>query len=536
MALSSLSIFITRFIMNNILSGLTAAIVALPLAIAFGISSGLGASAGLYGAIFVGFFASLFGGTKTQISGPTGPMTVVVASIAVAFSGNLALVFTTFLLAGALQILFGFLKIGKFVRYIPYPVISGFMNGIGMIIILLQINVAFGLEAQSSIIDALLSIPHALANMNLQAFLLTIATLVLVYLLPKSITKRLPSPLIALVVLSLISVGLNLNVSYVSDIPSGLPVFIDFAFGTHEISLIFISALTLAILGAIDSLLTSLVADSITKDKHDSNKELIGQGIGNIVASFFGGLPGAGATMRTVVNIKSGATSNVSGMAHSIFLLLILLLFAPLASNIPMPVLAGILIKVGFDIFDYKLLKQLKIIPKYDISVMLIVFFLTVFVDLIVAVGVGVVLSSFLIIYRLIKESDVQISKEVDETKDDRIFRDGLVRIVNIKGPFFFGSTAFILDEVDKIYDVKNVVLDCNLVSFMDLSAIYALSESIEKLKSSGSDVFIVAATPRREKLLKLGIGDIISEKNIVDTQFSALRAIKSTANKEVSQ
>ncbi len=513
--------------MNNILSGLTAAIVALPLAIAFGISSGLGASAGLYGAIFVGFFASLFGGTKTQISGPTGPMTVVVASIVLSLGENLALVFTTFLLAGALQVFFGILKIGKFVRYIPYPVISGFMNGIGMIIILLQINVSFGMESQSSIAEALVNIPNAIHNVNFEAIFLTLATLGLIYLLPKSITKKLPSPLIALILLSLVSVLLNLNVSYVSDIPSGLPVLVDFAFNIHDVSLIFISALTLAVLGTIDSLLTSLVADSITKDKHDSNKELIGQGIGNMAASFVGGLPGAGATMRTVVNIKSGATSNISGMAHAIFLLLILLLFAPLASNIPMPVLAGILIKVGFDIFDYRMLKQLKIVPKYDISVMLIVFFLTVFVDLIIAVGVGVVLSSFLIIYRLIKESEVQISNEVDATKDDRIFRDGLVRIVNIKGPFFFGSTSFILDEVDKIYDVKNVVLDCTLVSFMDLSAIYALSETIEKLKSSGSEVYIVADKVRKEKLLKLGIGNVLSEENLVDSQFSALRKIK---------
>jgi len=513
--------------MNNILSGLTAAIVALPLAIAFGISSGLGASAGLYGAIFVGFFASLFGGTKTQISGPTGPMTVVVASIVLSLSGNLALVFTTFLLAGVFQILFGLLKIGKFVRYIPYPVISGFMNGIGMIIILLQINVAFGLPSQSSIAEAIMNIPLAIESVNYQSIILTLATLALIFLLPKAITKKLPAPLIALVLLSIVSVILDLSVTYVSDIPSGFPMFVDFAFDVRDISLIFISALTLAVLGSIDSLLTSLVADSITKDKHDSNKELIGQGIGNMVASFFGGLPGAGATMRTVVNIKSGGTSKLSGMAHAVFLLLILVLFAPLASNIPMPVLAGILIKVGLDIFDYKMLKQLKIVPRYDVSVMLIVFFLTVFVDLIIAVGVGIVLSSFLIIYRLIKESEVEISKDVEARKDDRILSDGLIRIVNIKGPFFFGSTSFILDEVDKIYDVKNVVLDCSLVSFMDLSAIYALSESIEKLKSGGSEIFIVADQQRKQKLLKLGLGKIINEEDIVESQFRALRKIR---------
>jgi SulP family sulfate permease len=515
--------------MNNLFGGLTAAIVALPLAIAFGISSGLGASAGIYGAIFLGFFASLFGGTKTQISGPTGPMTVISASIVAVFGANLPLIFTTFLLAGLFQIIFGFLKIGKFVRFIPYPVISGFMNGIGLIIILLQINIALGLEANSSVSDALLSLPHSLANFSAQALLLTSATLLLLYTLPKSITNKVPSPLIALVLFSLAAKMLNLDVAYVSDIPTGIPSFVEFGFDMSHASFVLISALTLAVLGTIDSLLTSLVADSLTKDKHDSNKELIGQGIGNMAASLFGGLPGAGATMRTVSNIKSGATSSSSGMIHSLFLLLILLVLAPLASNIAMPVLAGILIKVGFDIFDYKMLKQLKIIPKYDVWVMIVVFVLTVFVDLIVAVGIGVVLSAFLIIHRLVKESDVNIvGQEVDENKDDRIFKDGQVRIVNIKGPFFFGSTSFILDKVDKIYEVENVVLDCSLVSFMDLSAVYALSETIEKLKSSGIEVYLVADEERKDKLLKLGIAQSINPENILESQIGAMRAIKS--------
>ncbi|MFT7879784.1 MAG: SulP family inorganic anion transporter [Sulfurimonas sp.] len=514
--------------MNNILSGLTASIIALPLAIAFGISSGLGASAGIYGAIFLGFFASLFGGTKTQISGPTGPMTVISASVVAAFSANIALVFTTFLLAGVFQVLLGLFRVGKFVRFIPYPVISGFMNGIGMIIILLQINVALGSEAQSSIIKAITDIPHAIAAINPQALLLTFATLAIIYLVPKKITSKLPSPLIALVLLSVVAYLFHLDVSYVSDIPTGLPTIVAFDFDPSAISFIMISAFTLAILGTIDSLLTSLVADSLTKEKHDSNKELIGQGIGNALASLFGGLPGAGATMRTVTNIKSGATSKISGMFHSVFLLLILLVFAPLASNIPMPVLAGILIKVGLDIFDYKMLNQMKILPKYDVSVMMIVFVLTVFVDLIVAVGVGVVLSSFLIIHRLIQESQVDISGgETEANKEDRMVKDGIVRIVNIKGPFFFGSTSYILEKVDKMYDVKNVVLDCSSVSFMDLSAIYALSESIEKLKSSGIEVYIVADEKRREKLIKLGIGEVIDTQEIVESQLRALRRIK---------
>ncbi len=520
--------------MNNIFGGLTAAIIALPLAIAFGISSGLGASAGIYGAIFLGFFASLVGGTKTQISGPTGPMTVVSATVIAAFSHNLSIVFTVFLLAGIFQIVFGLLKIGKFVRFIPYPVISGFMNGIGMIIIILQISVAFGLETKSSVIDALSYIPHAISHINMEAFVLTVATLAILYLVPKKITAKIPSALIALVVLSIVATLFNLNVDFVSDIPTGLPSFVSFDFDIASLSFIVVSALTLAILGTIDSLLTSLVADSLTKEKHDSNKELIGQGVGNMISSFFGGLPGAGATMRTVVNIKSGANHRISGMIHAITLFLILLIFAPLASKIPMPVLAGILIKVGFDIFDYKMLKQLKIAPKYDIAIMMVVFLLTVFMDLIVAVGVGIVLSSFLIIYRITKESEVDIlGEDVDEHQDDRIYKDGVVRIVNIKGPLFFGSSSFVLDKVDKIYDVQNVVIDCSSISFMDLSAVYALSETIEKLKDSGSKVYIVADEKRKENLLKLGIGKIIDESKIVGSQLKALRTIKTLEQSE---
>ena len=513
--------------MNNIFGGITAAIIALPLAIAFGISSGLGASAGIFGAIFLGFFASLFGGTRTQISGPTGPMTVISATLVSSFSENLALVFTTFLLAGAFQVLFGLFKIGKFVRFIPYPVISGFMNGIGMIIIILQINVAFGLDVKSSVIDAVTNIPYAIVNLNISALLLTAATLLILYLVPKDITRKLPSPLIALILLSFVASYLNLNVDFVKDIPTGLPTFVSFDFDVHSLSLILMSSLTLAVLGTIDSLLTSLVADSLTKEKHNSNKELVGQGIGNMVSSLFGGLPGAGATMRTVVNIKSGATHKISGMIHAITLLLILLIFAPLASMIPMPVLAGILIKVGFDIFDYKMLKHIKTAPKYDIAVMVIVFLLTVFVDLIIAVGMGVILSSFLIIYRITQESGVNIfGEDVEDNKDDRIFKDGLLRIVNIKGPLFFGSSSFVLDKVDEIYNIKNVVIDCNSVSFMDLSAVYALSESVEKLKDRGSKVYIVADEKRKEKLLKLGMGDIIEHSLIIPSQIQAMRKI----------
>lgn len=513
--------------MGNIYGGIVAAIIALPLAIAFGIASGLGAEAGIYGAVVLGFFAALFGGTKTQISGPTGPMTVVSATVITAFSENISVVFGVFLLAGLFQILFGLLKFGKFVKFIPYPVISGFMNGIGTIIIILQISVIFGSEIKNSIVNTFISLPNILTNIDITSVVLSVGTLVILFLTPKAVAKKVPPTLIALVILSFIAQFMSLDVAYVSNIPTGLPEFVMPSFDLSLLSFMLTSAITLAILGTIDSLLTSLVADSITKTKHDSNKELIGQGIGNSLAAFMGGIPGAGATMRTVVNIKSGASSNISGMIHAVVLLLILLVFAPYASMIPMPVLAGILVKVGLDILDYKMLKQLKIAPKQDVSIMIIVFILTVFVDLIVAVGAGVVLSSFLIINRLLNQSsvDTNIYEDIDDEHDDRITNEG-IRIINIRGPFFFGSISRIIDSVDEVYDVKNIVIDCSRTSFMDLSAVYALSEVIVKIKDTGCDVFIVADGEIRSKLLRLGILEFISRQDIQTTQEKAIQRI----------
>jgi SulP family sulfate permease len=512
---------------GNLYGGLVAAIIALPLAIAFGMASGLGAAAGLYGAVFLGFFAAAFGGTRTQISGPTGPMTVVVASLVPVFAENPALIFGTFLLAGAMQVAFGLLKIGSAVRFIPYPVISGFMNGIGIIIIILQINTAFGVAGSGSVLETLIDLPATIATLSVNALLLTFAALAIVLLTPNRISRVVPSPLIALVGLSLVAYFMQLDVTYVSDIPMGLPELVVPDISLTQISFMLTSALTLAILGSIDSLLTSLVADSITREKHDSNRELVGQGVGNAIASLFGGLPGAGATMRTVINIKSGATGRMSGMVHAVVLLLILLILAPLAEHIPMPVLAGILIKVGLDILDTRMLKQVNKAPYPDLAVMLAVFGLTVFVDLIVAVGVGIVLASFMIIRRLTQEAKVDIfGPEVSGASVDRITDEG-IRIVNITGAFFFGSTTQIVENVEKIYSVRSAIIDCSRVPFMDLSAVYALSDTLDRLRHAGTTAYIVTDQRRKGRLLELGLGDFIEPDHILPTQESALQAAR---------
>ena len=327
-------------IKGNIFGGVTAAVIALPLALAFGVASGAGAVAGVYGAIVLGFFASLFGGTPTQISGPTGPMTVVVASAVVIFSGDMNAVMAVILLTGFFQIIFGITKVGKYVKYIPYPVISGFMSGIGLIIIILQVNPFFGLAGYGSVLESLYNLPNTFSNMNKEALFISFSTLCIMILTPKKISSIIPAALISLVVMTAITIFFKFDIATIGTIPTSLPEFKMPSFEVSQLKQIITLAITLALLGSIDTLLTSLVADSITKTKHNSNKELMAQGLGNILVSFIGGIAGAGATMRTVINIKSGGTTKLSGIIHSISLLSIVLFMAPIATEIPLAVLA----------------------------------------------------------------------------------------------------------------------------------------------------------------------------------------------------
>ena len=394
-----------RNLKGDLTGGMTAGIVALPLALAFGVQSGLGAIAGLYGAMMVGFFAAFLGGTATQVSGPTGPMTVVSASViasAIELTGSLergmGIVIGSFMLAGGFQILFGLLKFGKYIKYIPYPVLSGFMSGIGVIIVIYQVFPLIGISSPSSTVEILNIFGIVGPQLNWQALGLGIVTIAIIYMFPM-ISKAVPSTLVALFISSLAAHLLDLNVPVIGDIPAGLPSLLIgeiFNMETSYIWLIFQFATTLAALGMIDSLLTSVIAYNITKTKHDSNRELIGQGIGNILASFIGGLPGAGATMRTIVNIKSGGKTRLSGMFHGLILLLILVGASDYAAFIPLTVLSGILITVGIGIVDRKGMLHLFHVPRSDAVVLLIVLFFTVYGNLIQAVGVGMILACVL--------------------------------------------------------------------------------------------------------------------------------------------
>ncbi len=530
----------TDNIKGDVFGGITAGIVALPLALAFGIqafggiddpsASSMGALAGLVGAAFLGFFASLFGGTHSQISGPTGPMTVITASLlsgvwasqhsmsAVLISMSLAGIF-----CGIFQILFGILKIGKYVRYIPYPVLSGFMSGIGVIIIIQQLYPLIGSKSPVLVVDMITQLPERLSSgISITALLLGLGTIAVICLFPL-ITKKIPSTLVALVLMTCISLFLNMDEKLlIGHIPAGFPLPF---FAKEGLSLSgldwgavlkasVIPGLTLAGLGSIDTLLTSVVADNITKTKHNSNKELIGQGIGNMMSGLFCGISGAGATMRTVVNVKSGGRTQISGMIHSLLLISILLGLGSLVKFVPLSVLAGILITVGWGIIDFRGFKDLPKIPRADAVVLIIVFLLTVFVDLLTAVGIGMVIACVLFMKRA---SDLveggYSSSEMTSFDKESPWHDesGLpehikhkIYIQRLNGPIFFGTITKFQNVMNDIpNDAKLVVIRMRLVSFMDQSGLYAMETAVKELQARGVTVLMTIIQPQPMYMLK---------------------------------
>lgn len=518
---------------GDFFGGLTAGIVALPLALAFGVASGAGAAAGLYGAFALGLFAALLGGTPTQVSGPTGPMTVIFATAIVAFPGNTSAIFAVVFIAGAVQIIFGCLKVGSVVRYIPYPVISGFMSGIGVIIILLQLHPLLGAPSVSAPLESIMKLPAVLAYTDLYSLGLGCITMIIVFFTPPKVTRTVPSPLLALVVGSLLVALFDIPVAKIGEIPAGLPSLILPLFSIELLPQVITMALALAVLGSIDSLLTSVVADSITKTKHNSNKELVGQGLGNIAASLIGGLPGAGATMRTVVNIKAGGTTRVSGIIHALLLVAILLGLGPYAALIPLPVLAGILMKVGFDILDYRLLKIVRRIPRQDFAVMLAVFLITVFVDLIVAVGVGITLSSLMLTYRISKQSQINVQGAVSHQPWQNDLERSLeeetkygIRAVSINGPFFFGTTGKMQEHISKLIGTKVVIINCLDVPFIDLSGYFALAEMISRLNDEHIKPIVVFknGSGMRKQMIAMGYESMLGADGIQTDYNDALQ------------
>jgi sulfate permease, SulP family len=508
---------------GDLLGGLIAGIVALPLALAFGVQSGLGAAAGLYGAIATGILAALLGGTATQVTGPTGPMTVVSASVVViaiertgSVENGLGIMLLTFFLAGAFQILFGILGIAKYVRYFPYPVISGFMSGVGLIIVALQIWPFFGSSSPSSTIEVFTQINVPLGSINWAAVGLGLLTLLVFYLFPR-ITKAIPSALVALVAGTVTSVLLGANVPVIGDIPSGLPpiqIGKLLSVGSEDYLIVLEFALVLAVLGSIDSLLTSVIADNITKTKHNSNRELIGQGIGNMAAALVGGIPGAGATKGTVVNINAGGKTRLSGVLHGLFLLIVLLGAGQYAAEIPLSVLAGILIPIGLAIVDYKGLRALRYVPRADAAVLLIVLVVTVFGDLIQAVGVGIVLASLLYMKQSsdLAEAGTSVNPLTEMTEerlsagepDTAVQTPGQVYVKHLYGPMFFGFTARFQELVQMLEsDADVLIIRMDRVPYIDQSGLYAMEDAILSLRQRGVPVLLTGVNTQPMDMMR---------------------------------
>jgi len=515
---------------GDLFGGITAGIVALPLALAFGAQTEMGAIAGLYGAIALGVLAAYFGGTPVQISGPTAPMTVVSAVIiseAIGRSGSLEaampMILGIFFLAGILEALLGILRIGKTIKFIPYPVVSGFMSGIGVIIIISQIFPLVGAEAPAgSALGTFMSLGILDDVFSGSASILAFATVLLVYLAPKVI-KVVPSPLVALVIISGVAYFfMNGQVPVINDltpggVPTGLPKlhlsFFSVYTDMSTLLIIFEYAITLAALGAIDSLLTSVVADNITKTKHNSDRELIGQGIGNSVAALIGGLPGAGATMRTVINANSGAKTRLSGIVAGLLLLAILVGLSTLVGHIPNAVLAGILLTVGISIIDYKGFRHLRSMPKADAAVMIVVLLMTVFVGLLEAVAIGMVMSSLLFMKKISDvvehgASSAPLKSYAAEMpwNDEEEALEGIgnrVYIKHLDGPLFFGFASRFQEMVKALPKTEVFILRMERVPYVDQSGLYAIEDAISDLRKEHVAVLFTGLHGQPEDMIK---------------------------------
>jgi len=533
-----------RNLRGDILGGLTAAVVALPMALAFGIASGAGAAAGLWGAILVGFFASLFGGTPSLISEPTGPMTVIITAVIAATTASdpengLAMAFTVVMLAGVFQIGFGLLKLGRYITMLPYNVISGFMTGIGVILIFMQIAPFLGQETPTGgVLGVISNLPTLIANLSPWETGLGILTLAILFLYPNGLKRYVPPQLVALVIGTLVSLIFLRNIdirtiSTIGEITPGLPDFQFPTFTPGNLRLMFVNAMVLGMVGSIDCLLTCLVSDSLTRHEHKSNKELIGQGIANIVTGLCGGIAGSGATTATVVNIQAGGRTALSGISRALILLVVVLWAAPLTSGIPLAVLAGIVLKVGIDIIDWGFLKRVHKISWKAAGIVYSVVALTVFVDLMVAVAVGVFIANILTIARL-EELQTESVKTITDADDQIVLSaeekaiidqaNGRILLFHLSGPMIFGVAKAISREHDAIGTYDVLIIDLSEVPVLGVTSSLALENAVQEAVEDNRDVMIVGATGKvHRRLEKLGIGALVPDDHWLEDRLQAL-------------
>jgi len=526
---------------GDLFGGLTTAIVSLPLALAFGVASGAGAETGLWGAILVGFFASVFGGSTSLISEPTGPMTVVMTAVLTTMMAahpeqGLAMAFTVVMLAGLFQITLGKLKLGKYITLMPYSVISGFMSGIGIILIILQIAPFLGQTSPPGGVPGTLSaLPDLVMNMDFGELFLGLMTLAVLYYMPKKWQKYVPPQLLALVSITLVSIIIfdQDSIRRIGEIPSGLPSLHWPTFTFDMMGNMVINALVLGTLGCIDTLLTAVIADSLTRKEHNSNKELVGQGIANLISGFLGGLPGAGATMGTVVNVQSGARSPVSGMVRAFILFLVVMWAADLTASIPMAVLAGIALYVGINILDWSFLQRAHKVAWSPTIIMYGVMLLTVFVDLMVAVGIGVFIANILTIEKLsrLQSGNIKAISDADDdtpltTEETELLdkADGKILFFYLSGPMIFGVSKTIAKHHNTVKEYQAMVLDLSAVPMMDLTVGLALENAIKDALESGCKVFIFCPNGQAiDRLEKLNIPALLPKDAFVDSRKEAL-------------
>ena len=529
---------------GDVFGGLTAAVIALPMALAFGIASGAGAAAGLWGAVIIGLVASLFGGTPTLISEPTGPMTVVFTSVIISFTATadspqqaLAMAFSVGVLAGIFQILFGLFRLGRYVTMMPYTVISGFMSGIGIILVLLQLGPFLGQATpKGGVMGTLLEMPALVQGTQPMELLLALITLAILWFTPSAVKKVCPPQLLALVVGTVLALSLfsGAGLRTIPEFSAAFPSFQLPMFSSGQLRLMVIDAAVLGMLGCIDALLTSVVADSLTRTEHNSNKELIGQGLANVVSGLFGAMPGAGATMGTVVNIQSGGRTALSGIVRAMVLMLVVLLAAPLASRIPLAVLAGIAVKVGIDIIDWDFLQRAHHLSVKAAVITYGVIALTVLVDLIAAVGIGVFVANVLTIDRMstlqsrkvktisTTDDDVELSDEEQQLLDRA---SGMVLLFQLAGPMIFGVAKAISREHNAISNCQAVVFDLSEVSHLGVTAAIALENAVKEAMEVGRDVFMVGVSGSTEnRLRKLKLLERLPEGHLTADRLSALR------------
>ena len=518
---------------GDVLGGIVSAIVALPQALAFGVATGMGASAGMWGAVILCLVAGLLGTKLPMISGPTGPVAIVTASIMAAYGYETGAIVTVLLLAAIIQTCISFTSLPSIVKYVPYPVISGFMNGVGTILILMQLNPLVGQKTMSTPIESLKHLIADFSDINTQAVILGCLTLMIVFLIPQKINRFIPSQIIALVLCTFISIKAGFQVDKISDVSISLPhpVLPEINFDILKLALPF--ALTLAVVCSSESMLTALVADSLTREKSSPKRLLLSQGIGNILCAMTGSMSGSAATMRTVAAINTGASTKFAAVVNPLFLIIVLMTCSEFVKEIPLAVLAGILIKIGYDIVDTKLLKVIKYAPKDDLYVLALVFLLTVFYNLIFAVGAGITLAALLYAKRVADKTSLEVkniySKEIFALEEELVHDyKYLIRVVHIDGQFFFGSATQIVSHFDEMLGTKYLILNYESNALLDISAIFALEDIIIRLQTQHIKVMLVIKNEAvLNQLRDLNITSQIGSENIFYDDKSAVTLAK---------